>query len=1025
MKNGGNIPIDKREKTFKQRAFLSDLNNFYQGFGIPNIIIYSLFIISIFLLIMAHLPFSYSFAIPPNNLFDAVYEYTDVEVITIVFSIFVFYLYAKSYSTECYFNKIIKSLKFQRVIIAIISTVILLGSMTILEKVLIKPLFDYDRYFTQIEHRIIYSYLTNGNEYNTIISDLNFTSSLGRKLQRNVNDNSFRDMANFKRNLNSDDKLELKRIFNRKAYYNEGYIVITNKTISYLAHANKIRKEGLLEKLLNLINYRIDRTGYGTACPSGTIMRFSVTFIILFLLFIQKNEEINVRWPLLKKVRVLLFSLMLLLFLAMARIYDFQHTLSDELFSSIFPVFFIILVAIIFKDKKRKGYEKLMASIHHGVLTLDKRGYVIECNSRIPKLLDVPKKNIINRIFFELSIFNGKKEIGHIRELFDRIVSGKKNEFTNLNISLNRGNKTVHFLISCHKLKKIIFADKFIITLYDLTERTALLKSIQNLFSHELDSKDELLSTLARTFQDLGFKRIRIYKVEGNELIGLKSFSTSPIGLFDGEKYSFDKIKYINRIIKNQQAELLTLSQLELEGMEYDKKIFQSIDIDWSTEWLDLPIMEQDKRNCLYFIGLDKGKGKKLHLDQELLEIINLLGKFLSILFKNIDYYEKIREENKTIIELLTLHNRKSLLYSIVDELKNFNLHFDDWVIYLKDEKNNLLKAVSSSIPNFYETKKPISLGEGSNQTEEEALLKNSYEQKDILYIKQNAHFTIASCLSGLRDRLGGILIHTRDNGFIEKLSEQVTRIPIKNKLNSCFMILERMLNDDIFLSDELSEITQLFHDLDIPRRQFFDGRIKDLGFDELSLKNAVHEAQEIIISKYKIDDPFIMKNGPFNFNEFILPLRLLIDYYARKNGLEVIYDVSNMIDIDLNIDYNKLRLVVYNVLDNAIKYSTTKEEYELDTNLPFGNITFQSWANQDKLVIEISNYGLSYPSGWEHNKFYCRRGNHEKINTIPGHGYGLQRSNKLLLKINGNIEVTNNYNPTTFKIEVNKNGRV
>ena len=125
------------------------------------------------------------------------------------------------------------------------------------------------------------------------------------------------------------------------------------------------------------------------------------------------------------------------------------------------------------------------------------------------------------------------------------------------------------------------------------------------------------------------------------------------------------------------------------------------------------------------------------------------------------DYYETILNKKKDVEELLTLHNRKSSRYHTINELKKENLTFDEWTIFLINKERNILKAVSSNLPNFYEKQNAIDMEQSNNNVSNEALFKEAFNSNEIFYENNIDKIIVVSCLSNLKEKIGVIVIST------------------------------------------------------------------------------------------------------------------------------------------------------------------------------------------------------------------------------------------------------------------------
>ena len=518
-------------------------------------------------------------------------------------------------------------------------------------------------------------------------------------------------------------------------------------------------------------------------------------------------------------------------------------------------------------------------------------------------------------------------------------------------------------------------------------------------------------------FELFGFKRIRIYKIANNQLIGLYAKCEPALVEFIGKEFPLAKLGYNQIVLAEGNAKKFSLPILKYKGESFDKSVFDYLNIDESTEWIDLPIIYDNNINNCYYIGLDKGKGVKTNVDAELMEIMNIFSKSLAISLKNIDYYDRILEINKNMADLLDIHNRKSHLYEIVNKLRSQGYYFDEWTIYLHDDNLKRLKVVSSSNPILFEAQNDIKLDEAHNLSEKEDLIKKMFKTNDISYIQIDSDILIVSCLNTIKNKIGAILLKSKDNKFIECINSTKAKIALQNHLNMCGFILGSKFSKDQLFREETSEILTLLHDLHIPMKMCYSDEIKELNLDELQLIKAAIDAQQMMEDSFRINGNDDQRNKDyiklFDFDELILPIRLIADYYAKKRGLKIIYSsVGEKETFENKVDYLRLRIVLFLVLDNAIKYSANTRE---PGSLPSGDITVECTILKDSIFFKISNFGMPFPDELADGKFDGRRGQH----NIPGKGIGLQHANNLLSQINGKFEVMQKSNPTIIKIVV------
>ncbi len=128
----------------------------------------------------------------------------------------------------------------------------------------------------------------------------------------------------------------------------------------------------------------------------------------------------------------------------------------------------------------------------------------------------------------------------------------------------------------------------------------------------------------------------------------------------------------------------------------------------------------------------------------------------------------------------------------------------------------------------------------------------------------------------------------------------------------------------------------------------------------------------------------------------------------ARENGIEINLEMKD--DISIRGDNGKLEQVIYNVIDNAIKY--TPRGGEVDVNLV---------RSGKKAFIRIADTGIGIPAGdLPHifDRFY--RVDKARSRATGGTGLGLSIVKQIVQNHGGNISATSSEgNGTTFTIEL------
>ena len=116
----------------------------------------------------------------------------------------------------------------------------------------------------------------------------------------------------------------------------------------------------------------------------------------------------------------------------------------------------------------------------------------------------------------------------------------------------------------------------------------------------------------------------------------------------------------------------------------------------------------------------------------------------------------------------------------------------------------------------------------------------------------------------------------------------------------------------------------------------------------------------------------------------------------AYKKNIDMVYDTSNVIEKLLLVDYDKIYESIYNIVDNAIKYTPEG-----------GKITIRLYEKDDWCVIEIEDTGDGIPESERQNifeRFY--RLDDSRARETGGTGLGLAIAKEAVKLHNGTIEI-------------------
>lgn len=155
-------------------------------------------------------------------------------------------------------------------------------------------------------------------------------------------------------------------------------------------------------------------------------------------------------------------------------------------------------------------------------------------------------------------------------------------------------------------------------------------------------------------------------------------------------------------------------------------------------------------------------------------------------------------------------------------------------------------------------------------------------------------------------------------------------------------------------------------------------------------LENQVERVLNIAkLDKHEV----VLKKEQFNIREFLSELKENFDFNKNETGVEITLQIDDNIE-DLNVDPVHISNVVYNLVDNAIKYCKTAPKVSIK-------------ASQDKkyFTIEVSDNGIGIRREnlkMIFDKFYrVPTGN---LHDVKGFGLGLYYVKMIIEEHNGTI---------------------
>lgn len=169
---------------------------------------------------------------------------------------------------------------------------------------------------------------------------------------------------------------------------------------------------------------------------------------------------------------------------------------------------------------------------------------------------------------------------------------------------------------------------------------------------------------------------------------------------------------------------------------------------------------------------------------------------------------------------------------------------------------------------------------------------------------------------------------------------------------------------------------------------------IDQLKIVDAASKHLLSIVNDVLDYNKLIQDQFILYPSPVNINELLQEVKALIAIQAHSKKLKLNWNVGdNLSDSILNIDSIRLKQILINVLNNAVKFTDK------------GSITFEASLKNDVLYFDIVDTGI----GIEKDKLNIIFEEFEQINQIhaaSGSGLGLSITKQLLDLMKGTITV-------------------
>ena len=229
---------------------------------------------------------------------------------------------------------------------------------------------------------------------------------------------------------------------------------------------------------------------------------------------------------------------------------------------------------------------------------------------------------------------------------------------------------------------------------------------------------------------------------------------------------------------------------------------------------------------------------------------------------------------------------------------------------------------------------------------------------------------------------------------FLASMSHEI-RTPINAMLGMNEIILRESLQARDRLPGEREAVRSLFGNICT-----YAGNIESAGNSLLSIINDILDFSRIEAGKLEI------KEGNYKLGSVLNDVSNMIIFKSMAKGLEFHVDVDSSLPDGLYGDELRVRQILTNLLNNAVKYTDS------------GHVSLRVWSagegpdeNSVILCVSVQDTGIGIlPEDMDRMFRKFERVNLERNRTIEGTGLGLAITRQLLKLMGGSIQVKSTY---------------